>query len=198
MYAKSSEKRGRILDGARRVFLRQGLTATSMKDIIEECGISRGGLYFYFSSVDEVFVEVIRTRARTTAQMVDDLMADSEHFTQLLGEYLAFQRERLLHMDKSLLRAMLEFGLTHRGEKDVAFITEQYLHTKEIMRRIMLFGAERGQLRGSPGPMAEQLLLLVEGLSVKTITAGPDESVIDEQFALILQLFVLQAKEELG
>ncbi len=190
MYAKSSEKRGQIVDGARRVFLRQGFSATSMKDIIEECGISRGGLYFYFSSVDEIFVEVIRTRARTTAEMVESLMAESEDFAQLLGEYLAFQRERLLHMEKSLLRAMLEFGLTHRGEKDIEFINEQYLHTKEIMRRIMAFGARRGQLRGSPGPMAEQLMLLVEGLSVKTITAKPDESTIDEQFALVLELFV--------
>lgn len=193
MYAKSSEKRSQILEGARRVFLRQGFAATSMKDITEECGISRGGLYFYFSSVDEIFVEVIRTRNRTTEEMVDSLVAESEDFAQLLGEYLAFQRERLLQMDKSLLAPMLEFGLTHRGEQDVAFIRGQYLHTKGMICRIMEFGAQRGQLRGSPAQMAEQLMLLIEGMSVKTMTAGLDEDSIDEQFALILQLFVCGA-----
>ena len=57
----SNEERRRlkeeaILESARSVFLRKGFIDVTMKDIIEECGISRGGIYLYYDSVDDIFV----------------------------------------------------------------------------------------------------------------------------------------------
>ncbi len=61
MSARSEEKRAFILSKAKQVFMRKGFSAVTMKDIIEECNISRGGLYLYFKSVDELFIQVIIT-----------------------------------------------------------------------------------------------------------------------------------------
>lgn len=44
-----------ILDGARRVFLKNGYERTSMRNIAEEINYSPGTLYFYFKDKGEIF-----------------------------------------------------------------------------------------------------------------------------------------------
>jgi AcrR family transcriptional regulator len=53
-------KRQQILDGARRLFLAEGFDAVSMADIAREAGVSKGTLYVYFESKEELFAELVR------------------------------------------------------------------------------------------------------------------------------------------
>jgi AcrR family transcriptional regulator len=53
-------KRRQILDGAYRLFMRQGFDATSMGDIAKEAGVSKGTLYVYFDSKERLFHELVR------------------------------------------------------------------------------------------------------------------------------------------
>ena len=52
MGEKSAQKKKYILDTARKVFVEKGYKSVTMKDIVEACGISRGGLYLYFDSTE--------------------------------------------------------------------------------------------------------------------------------------------------
>ena len=187
MYAKSLEKRELILDGAKNVILHKGFAATTMKDIIEECEISRGGLYFYFSSVEDIFIEILKTRKRTTEKLVDGFIEQSENFPQLLDLYFEYQRERLLHMEKSLLSAVIEYGFTNKTPEGNAIIQDQYDGTKDILLTIMDFGCRRNELRGNPQTSAELVLFVIEGMSIKAMTAGIEEKCIAGQFALLKQ-----------
>ena len=60
MKSKSELKRELILAKAEEVFIDNGFANTTMQDIIDACQISRGGIYLYFSSVEEIFTEVIK------------------------------------------------------------------------------------------------------------------------------------------
>ena len=57
---QDSRKRRQILDGAYRLFMRQGFDATSMGDIAKEAGVSKGTLYVYFDSKERLFQELVR------------------------------------------------------------------------------------------------------------------------------------------
>lgn len=58
-------KREQILDGARRVFLRDGFAGASMNDITREAGVSKGTIYVYFDSKEDLFAALIdRQRSR--------------------------------------------------------------------------------------------------------------------------------------
>ena len=48
------------MDGARTVFLSAGFDGASMNDIAREAGVSKGTLYAYFNSKDELFEAIIR------------------------------------------------------------------------------------------------------------------------------------------
>ena len=56
MGEKSVQKKKYILETARRVFVEKGFKKVTMKDIVEACGISRGGLYLYFDSTSQIFM----------------------------------------------------------------------------------------------------------------------------------------------
>ena len=57
-------KRRQIIDGARRVFLAQGFDAASMGEIAREAGVSKGTLYVYFKSKEELFEAIVEEQCR--------------------------------------------------------------------------------------------------------------------------------------
>ena len=57
--ARRERKRRQILDIARDVFLRDGFSGTSMSEISAKVGGSKGTLYAYFASKNELFQAVL-------------------------------------------------------------------------------------------------------------------------------------------
>jgi AcrR family transcriptional regulator len=51
-------KRQQILEGANRIFSQMGFDAASMNDITREAGVSKGTIYVYFDSKEELFMEL--------------------------------------------------------------------------------------------------------------------------------------------
>jgi len=57
--ASEGPKRRQIIDGACRVFLKRGFDAASMGEIAREAGVSKGTLYVYFKSKEELFEAIV-------------------------------------------------------------------------------------------------------------------------------------------
>jgi TetR/AcrR family transcriptional regulator, transcriptional repressor for nem operon len=55
----STETRNRILDSARRLFNRNGLTDISIDKIMAGAGLTHGGFYKYFASKEDLYAEAI-------------------------------------------------------------------------------------------------------------------------------------------
>lgn len=64
----NDEKARQILDGARRIFLRDGFDGASMNDIVRAAGVSKGTLYVYFPSKEALFAELVRHDKRQQAE----------------------------------------------------------------------------------------------------------------------------------
>lgn len=58
---RADAKREQVLEGARRVFLREGFAAASTDIIAREAGVSKRTLYAYYPSKEELFAEVLRS-----------------------------------------------------------------------------------------------------------------------------------------
>jgi len=54
-----SEKRRKILDGAKRIFFSEGFDGASMDSIARAAGVSKGTLYVYFKNKDALFEALI-------------------------------------------------------------------------------------------------------------------------------------------
>jgi AcrR family transcriptional regulator len=65
-----------IIDGARAVFLAQGFDAASMGEIARQAEVSKGTLYVYFESKEELFAVVAREACKTQAETLLALDSD--------------------------------------------------------------------------------------------------------------------------
>ncbi len=61
-----SDRRSRILAGAREAFLRFGFKRTSLADIASGAGVSRTAVYHYFTNKDEVLLAVVEEMNAST------------------------------------------------------------------------------------------------------------------------------------
>ncbi|RTL62735.1 MAG: TetR/AcrR family transcriptional regulator [Hyphomicrobiales bacterium] len=65
-------KRRQIIDGACRMFLSQGFDAASMGAIAKAAGVSKGTLYVYFKSKEDLFEAIVFEQARKQAEQIFD------------------------------------------------------------------------------------------------------------------------------
>jgi AcrR family transcriptional regulator len=70
---EASAKRRQIMDGAREVFLAQGFDAASMGEIAHKARVSKGTLYVYFASKEELFEAVAHEACSAQAEAVFSL-----------------------------------------------------------------------------------------------------------------------------
>lgn len=55
----SDDRQQQILEAAARIIIRQGYNKTTMSDIADEAGVSRGTVYLYFKGKEEIFDALI-------------------------------------------------------------------------------------------------------------------------------------------
>lgn len=178
-----------ILETARQVFCQKGFINVTMTDLIEAAGMSRGGFYFYYQSVGEVFRLVLERRKSSKFEAVLRSIEQNPPFEELLDSYLAKQKERLLHLETSLIRALYEYLFTNREPRDVAFRKAQKTNIMETVRRIFDLGVQQKVLHPARVHLlAEHFMYTIEGLNVMALFQGLDEATIDRQFHLLKQM----------
>ncbi|HKH46540.1 MAG TPA: TetR/AcrR family transcriptional regulator [Thermoanaerobaculia bacterium] len=185
---KQAETRQRLIEAAEKVFLRRGLQGSSVEEITEEAGFSRGAFYSNFKSKQEVFVELLHVR-------VYDRMARlaEESWKQPGGprERLRWGVERLrgLYEEEDgawLFRLWLEL-LTQATRDDEfrelaatfwsgnrALLTEQ---TKEVFKEV----GRKPPL--PPKSIATAMIALDIGLAVQHLV-DPEEAPLDDYVPL--------------
>src|SRR5258708_16493451 len=67
------QKRVQIIDGARAMFLAQGFDGASMGEIARKAGVSKGTLYVYFDSKEDLFQVVAHEECLAQAEQVFQL-----------------------------------------------------------------------------------------------------------------------------
>lgn len=74
---KGSEKRQGLLDAAEKLFCQQGYDKTSVQDILDATGLSKGGFYHHFASKDEVMTALCTRRAERAAAFTAEVLRAS-------------------------------------------------------------------------------------------------------------------------
>ncbi|SCW70267.1 transcriptional regulator, TetR family [Ancylobacter rudongensis] len=80
-----SSKHNQILRGAREVFLASGFDGASMGEIARAAGVSKGTLYVYFDSKEDLFTALVTDECTRTAEACFDLDPDGPSEETLQG-----------------------------------------------------------------------------------------------------------------
>lgn len=191
---KKRQKREAILESAKVVFSKKGLIDATMQDIIEECGISRGGIYLYFQSVDAIFLEVLQQRSQRRFNEVRAMIKANASFETILTKYFEDHKYRLLHsISDSMLRATYEYYYTHKSVETSSLQQTQLTETKRTIQEIFQVGVAQAVIADrNLEAIAENYMFVIEGLGILALTGHIQEEQIDHQIQVMRTLLPYQ------
>jgi AcrR family transcriptional regulator len=85
-----------IIDAAYKVFFKYGYQKTSMDDIAKEAMIGKGTIYYYFSTKEEIFIEVLK---RIDADIIKKLKKKIAKAPTVEEKLLVFYLEPFKHVE---------------------------------------------------------------------------------------------------
>src|SRR5271155_4438185 len=118
------ERREAILKVAREVFFEQGYTAASMSTIAARLGGSKGTLYNYFKSKEELFEAHVRETCSRMGAPVFELPEPTA------GETAADVARTLIELGERFL----QFLMTERAMRTFQLVTAEAHRTPELAR----------------------------------------------------------------
>jgi AcrR family transcriptional regulator len=91
--------RKRLLDAAERLFARHGFDATSVDDVAEAAGFSKGALYYNFESKDELLEALVERSIADLVTSLESALADAHTIEEKLSaaQRLLTEQERDQH-----------------------------------------------------------------------------------------------------
>lgn len=188
-HKKSDKKRGLILSKAKQVFIKKGFISTTIKDIAEECNISRGGIYLYFKSVDDIFIQIITMKYKQKLKETKDYIAEDKSFTELIDIYFYKHKNRLMNMENSLLMAMHEYRFSHKDDPHNEILYNQFFNTKTVILELLNYGKRQGVIKiKDTEALAINIMFFIEGISTLAVTSGVSEEIIDSQIDFIKKI----------
>ena len=142
--SKNSTK-SKIVSAAWKLFYEQGYDDTTVEEIVEASGTSKGSFYHYFEGKDAL----LGSLAMIFDEKYEELRPTLD-FSQNAVELLIFINHELFVMiDNSvsieLLARLFSTQLTTRGEKHLLDRSRTYF---KLLQQIVRQGLERGELRG--------------------------------------------------
>ena len=136
--------RSRIVSAAWKLFYEQGYDDTTVEEIVEESGTSKGSFYHYFSGKDALLSSLSDLFDDKYQELIPTLEEDMDSFDKLM--YL--NQELFLMIDNSvsldLVARMYSSQLVTAGEKHLMDHNRVYY---KLLRQIVSEGQKKGELK---------------------------------------------------
>ena len=187
------EKRRRILDAAREVFVQNGFAQTPMSLVAERAGVGKGTLYEYFSSKEDLFAHLVVTACRDSLETLSSAGGQDDDPVQVLRDAIGFIVNVALRENLDIYRLFYDFwgvSLRHRLEAQ-----KKLREVEGAFRGFMMALLRRGQDAGSIRPDVDPelwmtgLMAAVDGISLRLIVLGLPLD-LDEYARFLNALFV--------
>ena len=142
---KNSATKDRIVSAAWKLFYEQGYDDTTVDEIVELSGTSKGSFYHYFDGKDALLSSLSYLFDKKYEELMAVMDPEMNSFDKLLflNEQLFSMIETSVSLD--LLARLYSSQLITRGEKHLLDHNRTYY---KLLRQIVLQGQQRGQLRG--------------------------------------------------
>lgn len=193
MGEKSVQKKKYILETARKVFSEKGYKNVTMKDIVEACEISRGGLYLYFDSTEQILLEVLQMEADEADDVFTQNITQDDTAADILTLFLKEQKKELLQKKNNLTVAVYEYFFAHKSTDKNNMLRKQFDAGVKVLEKLIQAGIASGEFYcEDPRGAASNIMYVLEGMKIDAQTFGITEKMVDEQLLYIMQGLIVE------
>jgi AcrR family transcriptional regulator len=179
----------RLVDAAQKLIAKKGFAASSVEDIAESAGYSRGAFYSNFASKDDLFIELLRRDHQAGMEEFKALMSDEVPLETIharardLYSCIFRDHEQFLYWTEARMRSIRDARFRTKLN---ALVAEK---RAEVTGFITYFFKRAGATPAiPPEQMATGFMSLVEGMTLFTLSSPMD--VTPEMVQAILAHFV--------
>lgn len=193
MGEKSAQKKQYILDTARKVFAEKGYKNVTMKDIVEACEISRGGLYLYFDSTEQILLEILQMEALETDDVFTGQITQDDTAADILLLFLKEQKKELLQKKNNLTVAVYEYFFERKSTDKNNSLRKRFDAGVKVLEKLIEAGIASGEFYcEDPKGAASNIMYVLEGMKINAQTFGITEKMVDEQLLYIMEGLVIE------
>lgn len=143
------EKQGvreRLLHSALDIFNEKGYASTSIREIVEAAGVTKPALYYYFSSKEGIYMELIKRPFEVLAKILEETAHESLSARERVKHL--FDRVFVLFID-NLKVARLMYSIYYGPPQGAPFFDFEECHLKirEVVGAIVRDGIKSGEFR---------------------------------------------------
>jgi AcrR family transcriptional regulator len=139
---------GELLDAALSLFVSKGFSATKVEDVAASAGVSKGTLFLYFSSKEDLFKAVIRTNLADHFPAWNQEFEDFEGTTpDMLEHAMVSWWQRIGSTDASGITKLVMSEANNFPEVVQFYDQEVIRPGHELFQRILQRGIDGGEFR---------------------------------------------------
>lgn len=161
------QRKKQILDAAERVFAEHGFDKARMDDIVQESGLSKGALYWYYKSKDAIIRALLDRVFISEMQDAEQLVMMEASARDRLRMFVQFAIREYKRFDKLLPLAYEFIALAYRNKAVREAVVGYFTHYAEIVAEVVQQGIDTGEFQPcDPQAVALALIGMYEGMAL--------------------------------
>ncbi|MDI4643895.1 TetR/AcrR family transcriptional regulator [Cohnella hashimotonis] len=191
--AYKEEKRASLLAGALRCFLDKGFQATTTDDIARHLRISKGTLYGYFTSKEEIYIQLAHARMDDMIESLNTLYVETSSAKAMLRHMFERFRRQPLDELRKWLTFHLEFTTYASRRPELIASNRAYLNKAlNLLNRILTSGKQAGEFRADLDESSAAYLFWAvrDGLALSFLLDGDDNEyrrILDDMEDMVMK-----------
>jgi TetR/AcrR family transcriptional regulator len=159
---EKEHRREEILDAAQRVFFEKGLVISTMDEIAEAAELSKGTLYIYYKSKEDLYLAVLMRGLELLYGMCEKVAVSEGSIVQKMTKFVAVYNE-FFGLHRNFFK-MMHFFETPQFHKQVSDEMKQVCHAQsaklwELVIGVLKKGMEDGFIRSDLNPVEVTIIL---------------------------------------
>ena len=148
---EKEQRRSAILRAARKEFFEKGFRAVTVDSIARRSELSKGAIYLYFKSKEEIYAQILLRDIDKFHEKVESLLDPSRSASDNLRRYAEVYAAFFIS-DRELFRIFMNFMIQHNPVNFTPNINDHIVkstnQTVVIIEQILQMGIERGEFPG--------------------------------------------------
>jgi AcrR family transcriptional regulator len=141
--SKGEETKKFIMDKAQELFIQKGYQTTSMNDLVEYSGVSKGSIYYHFKSKEELFLKLYE---RSITEWIQCWEVKEKHYQTATEKLYGVADHYIESFQNPLTKVAEEFSFTQPMEKDIKDMMLSLMKAPwKIYEKIIREGMETGE-----------------------------------------------------
>lgn len=170
------KKRRDIAFSVKELILEKGIKKLTITEIVKKAGISRGSVYDYFESKEEIVFEIVIADLLNFQKSLLEKSTKTQTSRQKTFSLFDFvlSDEKKVCQEREVYKEYLTVSLTSKCEKMAKFNQEFTILLKNILSTIMQEGIDKGELQEEALIFVDALLAAEKGFLLRLWTENND------------------------